>query len=226
LQATNYLLRRSRLFDPGPWDEDLLWLFGTEALNASAFPAPSGRTTFPDGGYYILRGQSTWGMLRCARYRTRPAHADQLHLDLWWRGVNVAMDAGTYLYNGDPPWRNSLTRTAAHNSISVDGLDQMARASLFLWTNWSEGTERISREAGGHRFWEGEHNGYLRRLGIVHRRAVFCGADVWVVVDDLLGGGRHAARLHWLLPDLPYRLEGSRIDLETAAGSYALQTFC
>lgn len=226
LQATNYLLRRNRLFNLGPWDEDLLWLFGTDALKLSTVAAPNDRTTFPDGGYYILRGHSSWGMLRCARYRTRPAHPDQLQLDLWWRGVNVAIDAGTYLYNGDPPWRNSLTRTAVHNTISVDGLDQMTRASLFLWTDWSEGTERIHREADGHRFWEGEHNGYRRRLGVVHRRAVFCDGDVWVVIDDLIGSGCHTARLHWLLPELPYRLEGLRIRLETSAGSYSLQTFC
>jgi Heparinase II/III-like protein/Heparinase II/III N-terminus len=226
LQATNYLLRRSRLFDSGPWDEDLLWLFGANALKASALGVPSDQTTFSDGGYYILRGQSSWGMLRCARYRTRPAHADQLHLDLWWRGVNVAIDAGTFLYNGDPPWRNSLARTSVHNTISVDGLDQMTRASLFLWTKWSEGTAYFRREENGHRFWEGEHDGYRRRSGIVHRRAVFCDGDVWVVVDDLVGSGQHAARLHWLLPDLPHCLEGSRIELETPAGSYSLQTFC
>ena len=33
---------------------------------------------------------------------------DQLHLDLWWRGLNIAQDAGTYLYNADPPWDNPL----------------------------------------------------------------------------------------------------------------------
>ena len=226
LQATSYLLRRRRLFPPGPWDEDLVWLFGTDTLRLSTGATPNNRNTFPDGGYYILRGDSSWGLLRCAHYCTRPAHADQLHLDLWWRGVNVAIDAGTYLYNGDPPWRNSLAGTAVHNTISVDGLDQMTRASLFLWTNWSEGTERIHREVDGHQFWEGEHNGYRRRLGIVHRRAVFCDSEVWVVIDDVIGSGCHAVRLHWLLPDLPYHLEGSRIELETSAGSYSLQTFC
>ena len=26
----------------------------------------------------------------------------------------------------------------------------------------------------------------------------------WVIVDDVLGAGEHDARLHWLLPDLPF----------------------
>ena len=113
LQAANYLLRRRRLFPPGPWDEDLLWLFGADAFQQATIAASSERSlAFEAGGYYILRGSNSWGLVRCARHRSRPAHADQLQLDLWWRGDNIAADAGTYLYNGDPPWRNSLSQTA------------------------------------------------------------------------------------------------------------------
>jgi len=51
---------------------------------------------------------------------------------------------------------------------------------------------------------EGEHDGY-RRLGVKHRRMVQCVTeDAWVVVDDLLGAGKHELRLHWLLPDLSF----------------------
>jgi len=28
----------------------------------------------------------------------RPFQSDQLHVDLWWHGLNLARDAGTYLY--------------------------------------------------------------------------------------------------------------------------------
>ncbi len=34
------------------------------------------------------------------------------------------------------------------------------------------------------------------------------------------------ARLHWLLPDLPCRVEGPRLDLETPRGKYLLLAFC
>jgi asparagine synthase (glutamine-hydrolysing) len=232
LQAANYLLHRRRKYPAGPWDEDLLWLFGADVLeSAPSAPARTG-TVFANGGYYVLRGPESWGMVRCARYRSRPVHADQLHLDLWWKGVNVAADAGTYLYGevpGEPDsgslGRNALAQTAVHNTITVDGRDQMTRVSRFLWTDWAQGTTLPHDPDGESSHWEGEHNGY-RRLGVTHRRAVFNVGEAWVVVDDVLGTGRHVARLHWLLPDLSHTIQDLLVRLQTPAGNYAVQAFC
>ena len=71
------------------------------------------------GGYYTLRGPETWGMVRCAEYRDRPAHADQLHLDLWWRGANIALDSGTYLYNPEPEWYDAFVGTVSYTHLDV-----------------------------------------------------------------------------------------------------------
>jgi hypothetical protein len=147
-------------------------------------------------------------MVRAGRYTRRPFQADQLHVDLWHHGLNIARDAGTYLYNGDPPWNNGLAGTAVHNTVMVDGRDQMRRAGRFLWLDWAEASGRsfssnlsTTNSSAPDKF-EGEHNGY-RRLGVTHRRTVQCiTEDAWVIVDDLLGVGERELRLHWLLPDL------------------------
>ncbi len=62
--------------------------------------------------------------LRTAQFTDRPSHADQLHADLWWRGVNVARDPGTFAYNAAPPWDNALATASVHNTLTIDGLDQ------------------------------------------------------------------------------------------------------
>jgi asparagine synthase (glutamine-hydrolysing) len=168
-------------------------------------------------------------MIRCAHYRDRPRHADQLHLDLWWQGVNIACDAGTYLYNGEPPWDNGLAGTGVHNTVAVDGQDQMMRAGRFLWLDWAQGQVRRPADPpdGLLAYWEGEHDGY-RSLSdpITHRRAVArLGDEAWLVVDDLVGEGKHAFCLHWLLADLPYRLDGAdcRLILTTDQGAFGIQ---
>ncbi|MRR32281.1 hypothetical protein EG834_18575, partial [bacterium] len=74
-----------------------------------------------------------WGTLRAVTFHARPAHADQLNVDLWWHGRNIAQDAGTYLYNAPPPWDNTLGKTYVHNTLTVNGMDQMERAGKFLW---------------------------------------------------------------------------------------------
>jgi hypothetical protein len=206
LQLGAAVLDRTPL-EPGPWDEASSW-FGLR-------PRPAGKVSedFPPSaatGYFRIGGRTSWALIRAGRYTRRPFQADQLHVDLWWKGINLARDPGTYLYNGPAPWNNALACTAVHNTITVDNCDQMCRAGRFLWLDWAQGTGRAHRSGDAYpdRF-EGEHNGY-KRIGVTHRRAVQCLAEAcWLVVDDLEGMGGHDLRLHWLAPDLPFKVRES-----------------
>ncbi|HKP84683.1 MAG TPA: alginate lyase family protein, partial [Blastocatellia bacterium] len=203
IAAGHYLAHRRRLYEAGPWEEDLLWLFGPDALEAPAERIERGSLAAREGGYYTLRGERAFALTRCVTYRYRPSQADMLHMDLWWRGANVACDPGSYLYYADPPWDNGLNGTVAHNTVTVDGEDQMTRGPRFMWFDWTE-AEALAhdRSAQGNleRF-EGRHNGYERLSApVTHRRAILrAGDDVWLVADDLLGEGSHEVMCQWLL---------------------------
>ena len=201
LQLGASLLGRPAL-KPGPWDEAALW-FGTNAPAESATQLP--RAAAIETGYHRLGDEDSWAMVRAGKYTRRPSQADQLHVDLWWRGINLARDAGTYLYNGEPPWNNAMSRTAVHNTVTIDRRDQMRRAGRFLWVDWAQAAGRTSSPQQTYvDSFEGQHDGY-RRLGVKHRRTVqWLDGAGWVITDDLLGAGEHEARLHWLLADLPF----------------------
>jgi hypothetical protein len=184
------------------------------------------------GETYILDcpASDSWAYLRAAHFRSRPGHADQLHLDLWWRGLNLARDPGTYLYNARPPWDNALTHAAVHNTLLLNGLDQMQRAGRFLYLEWAQArlVEAQTSEDGAYVSVVAEHDGYRRRLGVIHRRSVVACCDGgWLVEDRLLSAGRPPAgmvvRLHWLLPDWPWEVQGSSIRLESPHGAVQLQ---
>jgi len=200
----------------GPWDEAALW-FGLKPRvleTPDPNPPPS-----PKSGYFHLGDGTSFAMIRAGRYTRRPFQADQLHVDLWWQGINLARDPGTYLYNGSDPWNNGLAGTAVHNTITIDGCDQMRRAGRFLWIDWAQASGRTysSRDDARIDRFEGEHHGYAR-FGVIHRRMVQELAGVgWVIVDDLLGSGEHSACLHWLLPD------SSFTDLSCDASNISLQ---
>jgi hypothetical protein len=203
LQLGATVLNRPAL-QPGLWDEAALW-FGAKPVEEKSFEAPRPST---DSGYFRLGDQNSWAMIRAGHYTRRPFQADQLHVDLWWQGINIARDAGTYLYNGPSPWNNGLAGTAVHNTVTVDHRDQMRRAGRFLWVEWAQASGQVLSPSGqfdADRF-EGQHDGY-RSLGVKHRRAVqwLKGAG-WVIVDDIEGAGEHDVRLHWLAPDLPYEV--------------------
>ncbi|MFO0264482.1 MAG: heparinase II/III family protein, partial [Planctomycetota bacterium] len=66
----------------------------------------------------------------------------------WWRGHNLLRDAGSYLYyHRDAKLKNYFYSTAAHNTVSVDGTEQMTKGPNFLWFHWSEGTAELIDEA-------------------------------------------------------------------------------
>lgn len=208
IQAIAYLRTRTRCYDDGPWDELLFWLFGEEATTAPVSPGPRGDWAAPDGGYHVLRSAHSMAFVRCGQLRDRPAQADMLHVDLWWHGRNVALDAGTYSYNAPPPWDNALAATRVHNTVIVDGQEQMARAGKFLWLPWAHGqVQAAARSADGRlAYWQGTHDGY-RRLPdpVQYRRGIVqVGPDTWLLLDQLHGRLAHGYRLHWLLADYPY----------------------
>lgn len=208
LQAVHLLLRGERLYPLGPWDESALWILGPSCLEATLQPPLRRSLEAKIGGYYTFRTPEGFAFLRCASYKHRPSQADMLHFDLWWRGHNIAIDPGTFSYNAPYPWRNPLAGTAYHNTVSVDGLDQMERQGRFLWIPWLRASLEVSlrSKSGKLAFWQGSHDGYQRLEDpVTHRRAVLrIGEEHWLVLDRLEGNRPHAYRLHWLLPDLPY----------------------
>ncbi|MEO8357876.1 MAG: alginate lyase family protein [Chloroflexota bacterium] len=219
LQLGAYITKKEFLFEPGPWDEDVFWLCGDRVLpraerrersdRSRSWMMEKSQSSFPFGGTYLLRGTSSKAIIRCTDFRSRPSHADQLHVALWLRGRNIACDAGTYLYSGDGVWRNGLARTAVHNTVTVDRQDQMKMVSRFTWTNWARGNVLHHDE----NIWQGEHAGY-RRLAdpVTHRRAVLSlDNDRWLVVDHLAAAQSHQYALHWLLNDFPFVQTGNSI---------------
>jgi asparagine synthase (glutamine-hydrolysing) len=227
LQALHYLATQQRRFPAGNWDEMMVWLFGAESLHA---PMMTGRTPSSlsiGSGYYLLRGPESWCMIRCAEYHDRPAQADQLHLDLWWKGLNVVVDSGTYLYNAPPLFDGIFARTSAHNTVTVDGRDQMLKFSRFLWLNWAQRLEVQYEHAQDQEFWHGAHSGYERQ-GVIHRRSVERRGDTWNIIDNIEGSGCHRASLRWLFPDFPSIdvAELGLVKLKTQVGYIVVNTTC
>jgi hypothetical protein len=156
-----------------------------------------------------LRGQNSWVYLRASHFKSRLSHIDQLHLDLWWRGLNITQDAGTYLYNAPPPWDNPLVTTRVHNTVTVNGRDQMSRAGRFIVLDWANAHSKNLLETDEAIL--GRVRAYHRGYGDVkHERTVTVYRDErWLVEDKLTSPRRrpHSYRLHWLLPDWEYQLE-------------------
>lgn len=218
LQAAARALSGQPAFPPGRWDELSFWLGGSQGVvePGAAVAGPEARGTtgdFPHAGLYLLRGRHSRAVLRCGRFRSRPGHSDQLHLDLWWEGINLAVDPGSYRYAGSEPGDHALGQAMAHNGPMVAGWEPMRRAGRFLWLDWAQGQllGRWRSPSGGLEVLAAEHDGYRRQGWTCRRTVVRAGEAMWLVVDELLGGGEQSLQVAWTLPDGQVELRGSQL---------------
>jgi hypothetical protein len=230
VQAGRFLFSGKRTFSPGPWDEDLLWLYGINALEAQIDELPIHDSVFSSGGYVILKSPSGSALMRCPTgFRHRPSHADFLHVDVWWKGLNIAHDCGSYSYNAPPPLDHGFASTRFHNTVVVDAYDQMSKVNRFLWLPWPTGSISVNK-TGPRSVREivASHTGYTRlRPGVSHSRALKrLDESCWLVFDELNGLQSRHHEISWHLLDAAYRFEqdvsGGIVRLETRQGAYRI----
>lgn len=223
LQALSLHLHGARLYPPGAWDEESAWTLGAASLSAPIGSRERRSMSFGATGYHVLRGESpaSFGCFRCGSVRERFGQIDMLHVDLWWRGQNVLVDGGTWFYSGPEAWHAHFLRTASHNTVTVDGRDQMLHHRRFKFLYWTR-AELIAFDPLG--LVVGEHHGYARHPGgVVHRRSVLrAHDDLWIIADTLFGEGVHDARLHWLCGEFDGASDEGAVSLLTPEGALYL----
>jgi asparagine synthase (glutamine-hydrolysing) len=228
LQAASLAVRGERVYEPGPWDEEAAWLLGPATLKSPLRPSSHESVSFARTGYHVIRGvdASNFATFRCGSINDRFSQIDMLNVDLWWRGQNVVVDGGSYSYNGPAKWHNHFTRTASHNTIEIDGLDQMLHYRKFKCLYWTRARLHQFEDRGPFALVAGEHYGYQRHAGgCIHRRSMlFVKDSVWVVVDQLTGSGEHNLRLQWLMGDFPCESHSTgTATLDTPEGLFTMK---
>ncbi len=229
VQAGARQLGKADLFEAGQSDELSHWLGIERKAEPDGMLAKRTSQTYPTGGYYTFRDGDAFGLTRCHTYFERPHEADMLHFDLWYRGQNVLRDAGSYSYNCAEPWLSYFKSTAAHNTIEIEGANQMVKGPRFMWYEWtrSEFIGRGELDDGAGEWWEGRHFGYEKRFGVVHaRRIERRGSDDWRVIDTLIGNTQTCGMLRWRLIDCPVVLDekenAATLSLENATATISI----
>lgn len=192
LNSLHYLLTGKDLFSDVKFSEEKNWwgLIPTNRYKFEKLQFFQGIQEYPVGGYVLIRDLETFTFIRCGSHKDRPAQADNLHMDIWVKGVNVFRDSGTYQYNTKEELVNYFTGTHSHNSVIVDNKSQMQKGSRFIWYYWTQKIKsKISEDDKGFHF-EGSIKAFqfLNKEG-VHTRKVTKNRNenVWVV-EDLIEG--------------------------------------
>ena len=197
----------------------------------SGIAPASNHASFPHGGYFVQR--SGWGSGECDLQDERflifdcgplgdggHGHYDALSVEIAAGRSPIVVDPGRYTYCDAPPqWRRWFKGTAAHNTVTVDGLDQtpyrrgkpkgpVAEARLL---------HRLSG-AGLDVLW-GEVRSPVYET-IHRRRILFVADEYWLIQDVLEAQNRHRYDLRFhLTPEVD-----GRTALSTTSGCVAAVT--
>lgn len=156
LDALHYLLTSEYLYDCSYEDKE--WYLCEWKSNRQMYPPikkQCGCIFFEMGGYYCIREKDTFSFIRCGKYKDRPAHADNLHLDIWYQGENMLFDGGSYKYNTTEKLLRYFMGTESHNTVMLGQYDQMLKGSRFIWYNWSQGSSVSLKETEDAYIFEG-----------------------------------------------------------------------
>lgn len=167
--------------------EDRAW-YGISRLTAEQWHPGFGAQSFPIGGFYIIREKGMLTFVRCGGHKDRPSQADNLHMDVWYKGENVLTDAGSYKYNTDADTIRYFSGTRSHNTVMIDDKDQMLKGGRFIWYHWSQGrSATMGEDAGEYRFegWISAFRHVDQRIR--HRRIIVKkkGTAHWEVRDEM-----------------------------------------
>jgi len=174
--------------------EDTLW-YGTSTSTTQLWSPAPGIHSFEAGGYYIIREPETLTFIKCGGYKDRPSQADNLHLDVWYKGRNILMDAGSYKYNTDSDTIRYFSGTRSHNTVMLNNLDQMQKGGRFIWYHWTQLRNVALTDNGDSYHFTGtiQAFGHLAP-GITHTRSVIKrkGEAAWEVHDSISGTPKNA----------------------------------
>lgn len=183
--------------------EDAAW-YGISADVPDTWTPADGLHQFAAGGYYIVREPGTLTFIKCGGYKDRPSHADNLHLDIWYKGENILLDAGSYKYNTDEKTMRYFSGTASHNTVMLDDKDQMLKGGRFIWYYWSQLSSVSLIDTGDAYTFNGAVSAFTYVAnGIQHVRQVVKrkGEPTWEIKDEVKNApaGTHMRQL-WHTP--------------------------
>lgn len=220
LNALHQALYKEPLFSVKEVQEEASWLcnFNNQAILPKREFKRSGLKLFTSlqGGYAMYRDEESFTFLNACAYKDRPAQADNLHLDIWYKGENILRDNGSYKYNASKEDIRYFMGTASHNTVQLGSHDQMLKGGRFIWYYWSKKAVLNTEEENDFICLKGTVNVYRQlKKGIHHTRKVtkWKTKTEWLVEDFFNDTCNLAMHQRWhVSPDGINNLEITAVD--------------
>lgn len=191
LNTLHYILTGQELYKERSLQEDRNWV-ASYVHNTSSFPPIKKEInkplSFEQGGYYLIRQADIFTFIRCGNHKDRPAQADNLHIDIWHKDMNVLRDSGSYKYNTAAKKLNYFSGTLSHNTVMAENHSQMLKGSRFIWYYWTQRKQAKWTETEEAYIFDGEISAFrFINKSASHKRIVKISkhSPLWEVCDSV-----------------------------------------
>ena len=163
--------------------EEAFWLWGNRVSELhkranSINPMYQSSCAFSDAGIYVMRHEDIFVLVDAGKNGQNGigghAHNDILSFELFAYGQSWLIDTGTFVYTSDYELRHRFRSTAYHNTVMIDGKEQISCSSRYAFRMLQEINVKVIDwyEDGKEVILEAEHDGYKRLPGggFIHRR--------------------------------------------------------
>lgn len=225
LDALHGLLTGKPLYEE--YLEDAQWVghvISTDRKKYDRIEKQQGIIKFEKSGYYLIREKDTLSFIRCGLFKTNGS-TDQLHLDVWYKGKNVLMDGGSYMYNTDEATVLYFSGTESHNTIMLGDYDQMQKGMRFIWLYPPTLRNASLVEENDAYVFKGCVNAYKQiGEGIIVQRVVKKkkGTAEWTISDTIEGAPANIIKRQLWHKDseVDYSSDGLRVEREGWTSDY------
>jgi Heparinase II/III-like protein/Concanavalin A-like lectin/glucanases superfamily/Heparinase II/III N-terminus/Bacterial Ig domain len=186
---------------------------------AKGTPPPDGTVLFPVSGQFIMRSpqgavsnlpNQTYVTFNAGTYRTSHSDLDAMGMTMYSNGTTLLPTSGLYTYT-EEPWLEYFHGTRSHNTVVVDGKDQVEGSATAGSHGAANGSTWVSGVSGLY-------------AGVTHHRTiVVLRQGLTLVVDELAGTASHQYAQTWhLAPGSTVRESGGDTYVANAAGAPTL----
>ncbi|MBK9706706.1 MAG: alginate lyase family protein [Acidobacteria bacterium] len=151
---------------------------------------------FPETGYFLWENADKSEKIivdagpPSVDYNTAHAHCDIASYELWLDGSPLIVDSGVHGYGGDR-YREFCRSTRAHNTITIDGLEQSEIWDTFRMARRAEIVEAAAESNENCWSFRCRYHPYHGKK-LTHQRSIRRGsAGEWVFEDSVTGGSTH-----------------------------------
>ena len=134
---------------------------------------------YEESGIYIYKNEDMYMMIYNGKNGQKGngghAHNDKLSFTLQYKGIDLFVDPGTYLYTPFPNERNRFRSTLSHNTVMVKNYEQNRFIDNYLFGLVEDARPTVNKwecDKNGFLF-KGSHNGYQRiDKELIHFRSI------------------------------------------------------